>query len=83
MIFTSENPIQNEKSFAKSSPLSIEILEILPKILHPIRAENENPSTQKKIAVRMVSVGANYLQRFPCFFDLCCYAEPPSQLKKK
>ena len=50
MIFTSKNPIQNEKSSAKSLPLSIEILGILPKILLPIRAENEDPSIQTKIA---------------------------------
>ena len=51
MIFTSENPIPNEKSSAKSLPLSIEIFGILPKILLPIGAENENPSIQTKIAV--------------------------------
>ena len=55
MIFISENPIQNEKSSAKSLPLSIEILGILPKILLPIRAENENPSIQTKIAVHNTS----------------------------
>ena len=51
MIFTSKNPIQNEKSSAKSLPLSIEMLWILPKIVLSTRAENENPSIQTKIAV--------------------------------